>query len=198
MSVETFDSFPVPMDNPELYYRATIGGVLTPGAIAKGGITGWGLETDIEVKKGKGANDATLTDTGDKPPTGTIKIQLWRRGEGDDPNDFDDWQAFFLMLRAARKAKKALDIVHPIINLQEVRSVLVKNIGALTDAGAGLWTVELELIKWVPDPPSAGGTPAGSQDKDGNGPDDKASADKDPNAALKQEFADKAAEAEEN
>jgi hypothetical protein len=157
--------FPAPSDYPELFYRCKIGGVLMPGVIPPNGISGWSLVTDHDVKKGKGADDATSTDTGDPPPKGTVKTQLWRKGVNDrgedDPNvphDFEEWDGFVKMLRQARRAKKALDIVHPIINQLEVTSVYVTKIGQITDEGKGLWTAELELEKWAPEPKDAGGT----------------------------------------
>lgn len=159
-----------PLDNPEAFYTMKLGGVPLPGVIPPKGISGWSIKTDYDVKKGKGADDATETDTGDPPPEGKVKYQLWRNGTndlGEDdptvPNDFDDDENFVLMLRAARRNKSALDIVNPIINQCEVRAVVVKEIGQITDEGAGLWTRELELLKWVPSPKDdAGGTPSGT------------------------------------
>lgn len=193
----TISAAPNPLEQPEAYFRLKLGGVDLPGVIPPGGVSGWAIESNYDVKKGKGSDGATITDTGDPPPKGSVKTQLWRTGYGGDPNDFTDWTAFVVMLRAARKAKKALDVVHPIINACEVSSVVVTKIGQLTDEGGGLYTVELELLKWVPQPKAAGGTPSSSQDKDKNKPDASSQKEPDPNADLKKEFADKAKEAQQ-
>lgn len=197
-------TFTAPFEAPELYYRCKIGGVDNPGVIARGSPSGWGILSEYDVKKGKGADGATITDTGDPPPTGKIKFLLWRHGVNDTgnpdpsvPNDFDDWNKYVLMLRGARRNKQALDIVHPIINQCEVRSIVIKEIGQMTEEGGGLWSVELDCLKWVPQPVAAGGTPGGSNDKDPNDPNAQPTDPNpnDPNAAAKQEFADLANQA---
>lgn len=205
----TLGTFTSPADAPEYYYRAKIGGVYTPGVIPPKGITGWSLKTDYDVKKGKGADDATMTNTGTDPPKGKIKYQIWRNGTGDSgeddasvPNDHDDDDNFVTMLLAASAANKALDIVHPIVNQLKVSSVVVTEIGQKTDEGLGLWSREIEFQKWVPEPKAAGGTPAAAQNKDDADPDaDKPSADPiagpdGPNKQLYKEFSDKKDEAQ--
>lgn len=199
------DSVVNPIDTPEAFYTCQVGGVQMPGVIGPDGFSGWELKSTYQVKKGKGVDGATITDTGDDLPTGKIKTQLWRNGvdgEGQDdpnvPNDFDEDADFVRMLRAARRAKHALDIVHPIVNGQEVTSVVCTSIGALTYVGSGLWTREFEFLKWVPQPKAAGGTPAGSQDKDSNKPDnDSGTKTPDPLDAEKQELQDKIKEAQQ-
>lgn len=152
-----------------------LAGTKSPGVIPRGGIDGFDLETDWQVKKGKGADDATMTDGGDNPPTGTIRIVLWRDGTNPgEPDDFADWTAFYQMLRAARKAKAALDILHPVVNSVEVTSVVVKKISPPKEVGPGKWEAAVTLQKWVPEPKPAGGTPGGSAagkgTADGNAP----------------------------
>lgn len=195
-STITAATFPVPQLNPEAFARATIGGVLTPGAIPKGGVADWAIISDWDVKKGKGQKDAIITDKGDPPPTGKIKYQVWRYGVNGDPNDFADDEAFVLMMLAARKNKQALDIVHPIVNQLEVTSVVAKSIGQLVDESGGLWTRTIEFLKWVPQTTDAGGTPTTANDKNQNDPNaTQEQQTNDPNAALKQEFSDKLNEA---
>lgn len=193
----TVDGSVNPIETPSAFYTALVGGVLLPGVIPPDGLEGWELLTDYEIKKGKGVDDATITDTGDPPPTGKIKTQIWRYGIAGDPNDFADLVSFNRMLRAARRAKKALDIVHPIVNAQEVTSVVVKSIGKLTAEGGGLYTVEYEFLKWVPQPKASGGTPSGSQDKDKTAPDGSTEKEDDPNADAKKELEKKIQEAQQ-
>jgi hypothetical protein len=198
-------TFVSPFAAPELYRRCKIGGIDNPGVIARGFPSDFDIISDYDVKKGKGSSGATITDDGDPPQTGKIKFLLWRHGQGDtgqpDPNvpdDFDDWDKYLKMLRAARRNKQALDIVHPIINQCEVSSVVFKRIGQLTEEGSnGLWSVTLECLKWVPQPTADGGTPAGSRDKNPDDPNAQPTdpSPNDPNAALKQEFTDKLNEA---
>lgn len=148
-----------PIVTPEAYNYAKLGGVRTPGVIPKGGVSGFKRSTEWEVKKGKGATGATVTDAGDSLVEGSIKMLLWR---ADDPDDFADWDAFREMLRAARKKGTALDIEHPDINDLECNSVVIKNIGQRVDEGKGLSSVTIEVIEYRKAKPQ-GGTPAGSE-----------------------------------
>lgn len=85
---------------------------------------------------------------------------------------------------------QAFDLVHPIINQLEVTSVVVEEISQIEPQGKGLYIAELSLLKWVPQPKTvAGGTPNGSQDKDGSGtkdPNDKTPPD--PNQSRIDDF----------
>jgi hypothetical protein len=201
-------SFPIPSETPETFYRALIAGVLTPGVIPPDGVTDWDIVTDWDVKKGKGINDATLTNKGNDPPTGKIKYQVWRKGYGGDPNDFDEDDSFVTMLLAAQEKGDALDITHPFVNQARVEAVVTKKIGQLKDEGGGLFTRTIEFLKWVEQPKTVGtGTPSGASDKmaafnkalQHNLDVAKGIIDQgnDPNAALKKEFEDKVKEAQE-
>lgn len=182
----TASAFPIPYDNPSAFYKATIGGVDTPGVIPPGGLEGWDLVFGWDAKAGKGLNDATITDKGDEPPTGKIKWQIWRRGTGNDPNDFADDDAFYTMLVDAKNNKKALDITHPIVNQARVTAVVPKVIGGLKDEGTGLFTRTVEFLKWVPQPTAAtGGTPAGANNTPAPEQPGAEQQDNDPNAALR-------------
>lgn len=141
-----------------------LGGKQLPGIIPKGGITGWSRKTSWKVAKGKGSDGATLTDEGDDPPSGKVKLQFWT------DEQLAAWEQTYGMLRAARAAKTALDIAHPMINAQEVTSIVVEEIGVLTEIATGLWEVELSLIQWLPSPKPAGGKPAGSATDQGGTP----------------------------
>lgn len=190
-------SFPVPMLNPEAFYRAKVGGILTPGVIPPAGVEGWALVFGWDVKKGKGANDATITDKGDEPPKGKIKYQVWRYGQNGDPDDFADDDAFVRMLISAKANHQALDLSHPIINQLTVSAVVPAEIGQLTDEGRGLWTRTIEFLKWVPQPIASSGTPSGSNDKDPNDPNAQGTDPQpnNPNADREKEFTDKLNEA---
>lgn len=156
-----------PLSTPEAYEVATIGGVPTPGVIARGGVTGFKRDTDIDVQKGKGSTGASTTIQGDPPAEGgTITVTLWRNGEVEgDPNDFADADAFRDMLEGAKRKKLALDIQHPDINDLGIVSVLVKSIGQREDAGKGRSTVTYAFTEYRKAKP-AGGTPTKSADKD--------------------------------
>jgi hypothetical protein len=167
MTTQVAGSFPIPWKNPEVFYRAIVGGIATPGVIPPGGLSDWDIVADWDVKKGKGQNDAVITDGGDKPPTGKITYQVWRSGAGDDPDDFAEDDAFVAMVEKARADGKALDIRHPIINQMRVTSVVRAKLGQLTDLGGGLFTRTIEFLKWVeqPKPVTGGGTPVTALDR---------------------------------
>ncbi len=55
----------------------TIDGIVNPGIIAPGGISGFKRETEWDVKKGKGTKGGTTTLSQLPPAKGSIKFFLW-------------------------------------------------------------------------------------------------------------------------
>jgi hypothetical protein len=45
---------------------------------------------------------------------------------------------------------RALDIVHPVLEDVEIRSVVVENVSQMTQTDDGEWTVEIQLIEHRP------------------------------------------------
>lgn len=176
-----------PWTTPLAFRTLYLLGLPAPGVIPeKGGITGFKLVADLDKKKGKGKDGATVTDNGDKPIEGAVKLHVWTKDQYQAYGPFKD------AVLAARKANKAIDVVHPTINAADVPSVMVEEFGPLMHEGKFLWSYELKLVKWSAQPKDAGGTPDGSKDKKGLSSDEQAlkdalNAQKDPNYALKQQ-----------
>lgn len=153
-----------PFRFPQSWDTFTVGGVTHPGAICKGGITGFLRKYDWDVKKGKGAFGGTVTFTQKPPSTGKIKIQLWTAAQMDALPAFID----LLQYDPTKTTVKAIDIYHPSFGITGVRSVVTDDIGPPKDEGGMLFTVEISFIEYNPPPKaSAVGTPAISRASSG-------------------------------
>ncbi len=152
-----------PIDDAQSLDFFTLAGVDSPGVIPPGGITGFDREFSFDIKQGKGAIGATTTFTGQAPAEGTIKLQLWL------PAHFDAWTLFVKMLKIdpTKAPASALDIYHPSLVDLAIRAVQVKKITPLIHEGAGLYTVAITLIEYIPaKKTSAVSTASGSKGSD--------------------------------
>ncbi len=145
-----------PILQPELWDVAQLGGVSTPG-IAE--VTGAALVRSWDVRKGYGTSGATTVYTGDQPAKFSLKLTFWLADQVDAYND----QIVPLLEAAPKGAKKALDFYHPAASErpQNIRAVVVEDVGQLVQSGDGLWTVEIKLLQYRA-PKAAIGKPAGA------------------------------------
>jgi hypothetical protein len=121
-----------------------------------------------DVKKGKGADGATLTHTGRQLAKFKARFQLWT------PAHFFAWAAWSEILKyepTKGRPVTALDIFHPALVAIDVSSVIVVNLGAPTHKGKGLYEATVEFLEYRPPPPvKATATPSQSS-PDGDLPD---------------------------
>lgn len=133
-----------------------LGGVLMPGIIEPGGISGWARVTKYKVNAAKGSDGASVELEGDEPAKGKIVLTFY------EDEHVVQWADVYTTLRAARAAGSALDILQPYVNAIEVTSVVLESIGQVVPVGPGKWTVELSMLEWIPAPKKAPGKPSGS------------------------------------
>ncbi len=162
---------PNPIDDSDLYDVLVVTGVASPGVVRLSGhdrVIGW------DVKKGAGQSGATTTRTSEDPIEFTATFSLV------DADDWAAWRDFSDLLRSSVKAKKpqALDVYHPDLAENDIKSVVLKSMGGTVHDGKGGATIAVKLLEYRP-PKPAGGSPAGSKSK----------AKKDPNADVKEELA---------
>lgn len=149
-----------PFDNPEAYDVVSIGGVTSPGVIKPGGITGFKRAHEWDVKKGKGAQGATISYVQRPPAKGTITFTLALR------EHFVAWESFRpqFLYDPTKKNPQAVDIFHPVLADLQIHSVVCEDISQEENDGYGEWTITVSLLEYFPPPKkSAVSTPTTSQ-----------------------------------
>lgn len=151
---------PNPLDDEELYESIVLAGVASPGRVTLSGhdrVIGW------DVKKGAGQSGATTTRTSEDPVEFTCTFYLVKDvSQGID--DFQAWPSFLKVLRStvAEKEPKALDVYHPDLASNDIKSVVLKSVGGTVHDGKGGQTIAVKLLEYRPPKPK-GGTPKGSK-----------------------------------
>jgi hypothetical protein len=154
---------PNPIDNEELFDAIKLGGVASPGVVKLSGhdrVIGW------DVKKGAGQSGATTTRTSEDPVEFTCAFYL------ATAEDFAAWPAFLALARStiAGATPKALDIYHPDLAENDIKSVVLRRVAGVVHDGKGGQTRTLVFLEYRPPKPK-GGTPKGSTAKKTTAPD---------------------------
>ncbi|MCL2777717.1 MAG: hypothetical protein FWD73_06905 [Polyangiaceae bacterium] len=163
-----------PIDNEDLYDTLLLGGVRSPGIVKLSGhdrMVGW------DVQKAKGQKGASMTRTSEDPIAFTASFFL------ADIDDIEAWPAFLDVINStvSGPTPKALDIYHPDLAEQYIKSVVKNGTVGTAHDGKGGQTKAVKLIEYFP-PKPAGGSPSGSQSKAAS------KTEVDPNADLKQQL----------
>jgi hypothetical protein len=169
---------PNPVDQPELFDSIVLAGVRSPGIVT---LSGHDRNEKWDVKEADGRGGASTTHKGEQVAQFTASFYLLK-----DPvlglDEFAQWDVFSAVIRSSlpRTGKPvALDISHPDLYKNDIKSVSKASIGGMTHDGKGGATVVVKFIEFRP-PKKRGGTPASSK---------AAAAKVDPNADLKAEVA---------
>ena len=163
------------LDNEDLYNVITLGGLESPGKVT---LSGHDRAVEWDVKSGPSLNGATTTIKSRPPIQFTATFELLR-DEGQGIDDFAAWPPFLRLIQStvASTNPKALDIYHPALAANDIKSVCMAKVGGeIYDLKGGM-TVAVTFQEYRP-PKKQGGTPIGSKD---NKPD--------PNQAAKDEVA---------
>lgn len=162
-----------PLEKAEQWHFFTIAGVRSPG----GAIVGEGKRKhEWDVKRGKGAQGATMTYVGIAPMDFSVTVQLWDAGDrGDvyypDLDHFALWDAFLPLLKydPTKKTPTAIDFYHPSFEGLGLRSVVCESVSNLQHKGKGLYEVKLDFLEYIPPPPSSAvATPSSSDSQTRN------------------------------
>lgn len=161
---------PNPLDNEELYSAIEFpGGVTTPGVVT---LSGHDREIDWDVKVGPGTTGGTTTLKAQKLADFTATFYL------ADRDDFEAWPEIREILMSSIKGKgKGLDVYHPDLERNDIKSVVLKGIGGTVHDKKGGQTIAVKLLEYRP-PKPINVSPVGS-----------AASKTDPNAAAKAELA---------
>ncbi len=172
---------PNPIDDEELYEGIVLAGVRSPGKVT---LSGHDRVVNWDIKDGSGQSGATMTRKGEKPIEFTATFYLVQDvAQGID--DFAAWPAFLDLINStvSGKTPKALDIYHPDLASNDIKSVVKSTVGGTAHDGKGGQTIAVKLMEYRP-PKPAGGSPSGSATKP-----KKVGTAPDPNAEAKAELA---------
>ncbi len=138
---------------PDLYDFIVVQGIASPGiATVSGADRGY----KWDVKEAKGSAGATTTFQGDGVAKPKVEFQLWL------DEHFEAWDTFVQILKAAQgKNPTVLDVVHPVFQEHEIRSLVVENIGQVVHKGKGLYSITVSFLEYYPPKPK-GGSPVAS------------------------------------
>jgi hypothetical protein len=153
-----------PISYPDAWNTVEVGGQEWDGFVE---VSGFKRDFGWDVKKGKGTKGATLTLNEFPPAEGKFTFHLW--GEGQ----FYLWAQFQRLFDYDPPKTKttAVDVYHPALAALGIKSIVAKSIGMLTHKGKGLYTVEVEVIEYLPPPPTPKVvTPDGSKSSAGKKP----------------------------
>ena len=159
------------VDNEDLYNVIVLAGVSSPGQVT---LSGHESKVEWDVKSGPSLNGATTTLKARPPIEFSASFYLVKDvAQGLD--DFADWDTFRQIIDAtvAGKVPKAVDVYHPDLAANDIKSVVKASVGGMTYDGKGGATIVVKFQEYRP-PRKQGGTPIGSKK---GGPD--------PNADLK-------------
>jgi hypothetical protein len=176
---------PNPIENESLYDAILLAGKRSPGHLT---LSGHDRNQKWDVKDADGSGGASTTYKGEQIAQFTAAFYLVF-----DPvlgiDEFAEWATFAALIRSTLPSKgqpKALDIYHPDLAANDIKSVCQASIGGMTHDGRGGATVVVKFIEYRP-PKKKGGSPSGSKTA--------ATTKVDPNADLKARVADLLVEA---
>lgn len=144
-----------PIENASAWHVVSIsGGLSYPYCEIVGGFE---RVYEWDVKKGKGAQGATITFVQRPPAKGSIKFYMVAAA------DFAVWDRFRAALRydPTKQSKTAIDIYHPALADNYIASVVTEKVGRIEHEGEGLYSVTVDFLEFFPPPPvSAVSTPS--------------------------------------
>ncbi len=171
---------PNPIDHGELYDSVQLAGRRSPGLVT---LSGHDRNQKWDVKAADGAGGASTTYKGEEIAQFTASFYLVL-----DPvlglDEFEEWATFAAIIRSSLPPKgkpKALDIYHPDLAANDIKSVCQASISGMVHDGKGGATVTVKFLEYRP-AKKKGGTPSGSTTKATTKPPD-------PNADLKAQVA---------
>jgi len=170
---------PNPIDNPDLYYSIKLGEVRSPGKVK---LSGHNRTIKWDVKSGNGQAGASITKQGVELTKFKATFSIMRDlSQGID--DYSAWPAFAELIWSTVRGQvpKALDIYHPELAANDIKSVVLADMGPMVDTDrTGESSITVEFLEYAP-PVKTGGTAKGSAAK--------APKPNDPNAAANAELA---------
>lgn len=162
-------------DNEDLYNSIVLGGVTSPGQVT---LSGHDRKVTWDVKAGPSLNGASMTLKAIPPIEFTATFYLIRDAY-TNTDDFAAWPAFRKVIDSTvvGTSPKALDVYHPDLADNDIKSVVKSSVGAPKYDGKGGATIEVKFQEYRA-PKKTGGSPLASPPKP-----------QDPNADLQAQIA---------
>jgi hypothetical protein len=153
---------PNAIDDADLYGSIVLAGVRSPGVVT---LSGHNRKIGWDVKKAPGQSGASTTRTSEDPVEFTASFFLVK----DDAQGIDDisaWPAFLDLIKStvAGTTPKALDIYQPDLAENDIKSVVLSEIGGVVHDGMGGQTRTIKFLEYRP-AKAKGGSPSGSNAK---------------------------------
>ena len=150
-----------PLLVPEAFDTVIVAGDYLPGLANVGKVK---RTFKWDKKEAPGTAGDSITYRGIRIVDFVIELTFW------ESEQIDEWDAKRPGLEPVTGAIKALDVVHPVLERQKVRSVVVEEIVELYPADAGAWKVQIGVTEYKPPPKAnASGSPSGSKNSSGKG-----------------------------
>jgi hypothetical protein len=168
--------------NPELYTSVVLAGVRSPGVVT---LSGHDRKIGWDIKKAAGQSGASTERTSEDPIEFTASFYLVQ-DHAIGVDDFAAWPEFRKLIRStiAGATPKALDIYHPDLAENDIKSVVLANFLGVVRDGKGGETRGVKFLEYRPAKPKKG-SPSGSKSKPKKGGIDP----NDPNAEALAELA---------
>lgn len=146
---------PNPITDEELYDVVTLGSATSPGKVT---LSGHDRKVGWDIKKGTAQSGASMTRTSEDPIEFTASFYL------STIEDFEAWPAFLAVINStvASATPKALDIYHPDLAENDIKSVVKGTVMGTVHDGKGGQTRPVKFLEYRP-PKSKGGSPDGSR-----------------------------------
>lgn len=137
-----------PLVAPDLWDKIQVAGVENPGLFVLAG--GGSRQYSWDLKEPQGGQGGFATYKGWALSDGIkAKFKLWT------PEQIALFYSTFLPLLqydATKQEPKPVAVYHPALYANGITSVIVKDIGPLTDEGAQMWVVDVEMAEFAPPP----------------------------------------------
>jgi len=136
--------FPSWIDDADAWDRVGLADFYLPGICT---VSGLEIARDIDVKKTKGSDGATMTDNGIDPAAFSITMHM-------TAEEWPMWLAVLPKVHPRRPggAREPMAIRHPEPNALGITNIYVKTIKVSPPSPRGGYTVTLGVIEWFPAP----------------------------------------------
>jgi hypothetical protein len=136
-----------PLQDPAAFDVIVVAGVVNPGLVR---VTGADRVFDWDVKDAPGSQGSTITYRGWKPTDSIqLRFEFW---EQEQINDFYTNFVPLFYYDANKTAPKPVDVFHPILNANQINSVVTKKIGPLVLEDKQLYSCTIEVLEYRPAP----------------------------------------------
>lgn len=150
-----------PLVIPEAFDIVILAGLTLPGLADVGKVS---RKFKWDKKEAPGTAGDSITYRGIRLVELVIELTFWTQEQ------IDEWDALRPGIEPVAGNVKALDVIHPVLERQKVRALVVSEIVELFPKLQGGWGVQIGVDEYKPPPKAnASGSPDGSKGSSGTG-----------------------------